>query len=185
VSAQKVQNETAGVFAMDTSGKKAYFKKSIFGGFNREDVIAYLAEQAREQTKQREALAHSLSKSTAEVRRLQEKNEKLTQSLSSTNEQLSSLAARLREVTAEKNAIEERFNRLQADLATATSELSEGGSTSIASAQVDELLQRIESLSAKNAELATNLSRLTRFKESVQGLLEQSGSPESDASADA
>ncbi len=159
---------------METSGKKAYFKKNLFGGFNREDVIAYLAEQTREQLKEKEALSNSLAKSNAEVRRLQEENDKLAKSLAEASERLDVLSARLEEVTAEKNAIEERYNKLQKDLATAASELKEGDAENLPAAQVDELLRRIEALSAKNAELATNLARLTRFKESVQGLLEQS-----------
>ena len=167
---------------METSGKKAYFKKNLFGGFNREDVIAYLAEQTREQLKEKEALSNSLAKSNAEVRRLQEENEKLAKSLAKVTERLNVLTTRLEEVTAEKNAIEERYSKLQNDLAAAAGELKEGNTENLPAAQVDELLRRIEALSAKNAELATNLARLTRFKESVQGLLAQSLPAESVAS---
>jgi len=158
--------------------RNIYFRKNLFGGFNKNDVIAFLAEQSRDQISEKDTSKRELAALKAEGQASAGEADKLRGELASMAETLSAkygeeklLKSNLEAETARRRQAEEKLSRLQDELKNAADEFGDGARPPSSNAQVEELLSKIDTLSVRNAELSAAVARLTRFKESVAGLI--------------
>ena len=58
---------------MSSNDKKVFFRKNLLGGFNKADVIDYLAAQSREQLSEKESLKREINEKEKKNRELSER----------------------------------------------------------------------------------------------------------------
>lgn len=88
------------------------FRSATFGGFNRQDVLAYLESTSKTTAEQQAALQ-------AQLEEQQSQNEKVMQELEVLREQAAQLSRDLQSVTAQRDELQRNLDLANADLTTA------------------------------------------------------------------
>ena len=166
--------------------KKVYFRNNLLGGFNKSDVIAYIARQNQEQVEEMEELrldlaAAELAQKDAELKAdnlqdaLDDANAALSDAFAETERLRAELAQQTTRVEVLENAQKEsdaRFQTFFSELRDAAGELN---TVSLPSAEEDqriqELTQRIDALSNENHDLRVALEKMDGFRKAIHHLL--------------
>ncbi len=166
--------------------KKVFFRNNLLGGFNKADVIAYIAQQNKEQIAELEELkldlaAAELAQKDAELKAdnlkdaLEDANAALAQAQAETEQlraELAEQANRLSVLEAARNESDNRFQAFFSELRDAAGELN---TVSLPSPSEDkriaELTQRIDALSAENHDLRVALEKMDGFRKAIHHLL--------------
>lgn len=166
--------------------KKVFFRNNLVGGFNKADVVAYIAQQNKEQIAEVEALRAELSAAERGRDGAEEKAASFEKALDETNAALSQAREENRALRAElerqsmrisvletsKNEADSRFQALFSELRDAAGELCAVAVPSEAEdARVRELTQRVDELTAENRELHAALEKLDGFRNAIKNLL--------------
>lgn len=181
--------------------KKVFFRRNFIGGFNRADVVEYLASQSREQITERDDLRRELNEKTQKIKELSERlanyenefirlNNLLVEKESvcvSSDIEIDSLKKELDKHSVKASRLEEELtNAMQArdaalqKLENIFAELrSVAGSayaesadiSSVKDEQIDQLKAKVESLTEENSRLLEKLNRLSSLKNGLQNFL--------------
>jgi len=84
--------------------KKYYFRKNLFGGFNRNDVISYMASQSRQEVSRKEDSEREQSQLNRQIAELSDKLAGLSKELDSALEKLHETTCKLEEANAQIEA---------------------------------------------------------------------------------
>lgn len=186
--------------------KKVFFRNNLVGGFNKADVVAYIAQQNKEQIAELETLRGELAVSERGRSEAEEKLTALEEALAATNAELSQTRAendalrveldrqmmRISALETSKNEADHRFHTLFSELRDAAGELCAVAAPSAADdTRIRELTQKIDELTAENRALRTSLEKLDGFRSAIKNLLSGSallsaqpdGAEESEAGA--
>lgn len=165
--------------------KKVFFRRNLIGGFNKSDVVAYIARQNQDQISELDDLRADLSASEQAHRRTKEQIVSLSTALTHANQELAqarSEADALREALAQANAridaldaakadMDARFQTIFSGLRSAADDLCTVPLPTADDAQIDALNSRIDALTAENRELHTALEKLSGFQAAMRSLL--------------
>ncbi len=94
------------------------FRTATFGGFRKEDVLAYLEQSAKAHAERVNTLQRELAQAQAASAEDQKENSGLSGEVTRLQEKLTELTADLTAVTARKNELEELAARLQSEMET-------------------------------------------------------------------
>ena len=145
---------------MDTTGKKL-FKTSVVGGFNRDDVFAYIENLVNTHNAEVAKLREELKASAAQVIALKGEKEELSQKLGAAVEKEKTLAAEL----AEKSAAADRAAELEEENRRISAELDAKNSECAAdSAELAQLREKVAQYAAMEEEYASNKSRIAEIE---------------------
>ena len=181
--------------------KKVFFRNNLIGGFNKADVVAYIAQQNQEQIAELDDLRSSLSAAEDAAQRAKNQITVLSGALNRSNAELAkvqseaaALHTELEQVQAKLSAAEtakaeadERFQALFTGLRSAASDLCTVPLTTGDDAKIDALNQHIDALTAENRELHAALDKLAGFQSAIRSLLGDlagSQTPPADDSSD-
>lgn len=165
--------------------KKVFFRKNLIGGFNKSDVVAYIARQNQDQISELDDLRADLSASEQAHRRTKEQIISLSTALTRANQELAqarSEADALREALEQANAriaaldaakadMDARFQTIFSGLRSAADDLCAVPVPAADDAQIDALNSQIDALTAENRELHASLEKLSGFQTAVRSLL--------------
>ena len=166
--------------------KKVFFRNNLIGGFNKADVVAYIAQQNKEQIAELDALRselsvakHSLEEAETKVCSLEKELAGTDAALSQARDENNALRAeldrqamRLSALEAAKAEADNRFSALFSELRDAAGELCAVALPSgTEDARIRELTQRIDELTAENRELHAALEKLDGFRNAIKNLL--------------
>lgn len=165
--------------------KKVFFRKNLIGGFNKSDVVAYIARQNQDQISELDDLRADLSASEQAHRRTKEQivslstalthaNQELAQAhaeVDSLREALEQANARIAALDAAKSEMDARFQTIFSGLRNAADDLCTIPLPAADDAQISALNSRIDALTAENRELHTALEKLSGFQTAVRSLL--------------
>ena len=166
--------------------KKVFFRNSLLGGFNKADVIAYIAQQNKEQITELEELkldlaAAELAQKDAELKAdhlqdaLEDANAALARALAEAEQLRAELAKqtnRLSVLEAARTESDTRFQAFFSELRDAAGELNAVSLPSpVEDTRIRELTQRIDSLSNENHDLRVALEKMDGFRKAIRNLL--------------
>ncbi len=165
--------------------KKVFFRKNLIGGFNKSDVVAYIARQNQDQISELDDLRADLSASEQAHRRTKEQIISLSTALTRANQELAqarSEAEALREALEQANAriaaldaakadMDARFQTIFSGLRSAADDLCSVPAPTTDDAQINALNSQIDALTAENRELHASLEKLSGFQTAVRSLL--------------
>lgn len=172
--------------------KKYYFRKNLFGGFNREDVIKYMADQSKEAVAEHDALMAELAALrqtredlAAEVEKLRSEISRASEELESKDNKIASLSgensvmreiARKRTSEAEQAAgrleeLETRCAGLNADVEAMLTSFGDQLSDRAFSCEETKLLaSKIAQLAAQNEKMREDVEKVALFRDSFSKL---------------
>ena len=185
---------------MPANEKKVFFRRNLLGGFNRADVIDYLASQSRDQISERDSLKRELNEKTQKNKELSERLanyesefvrlnkllvekesictsadmeiESLKKQLDKKNIYVSRLEEELARANEDKNAAEQKLESIFAELrAVAGGAYVENTEIAVKEEQISQLKAKVESLTEENAKLVEKLNRLSELKNELQSFL--------------
>lgn len=179
--------------------KKVFFRKNLIGGFNKSDVVAYIARQNQDQISELDDLRADLSASEQAHRRTKEQIISLSTALTHANQELAqarSEAEALREALEQANAriaaldaakadMDARFQTIFSGLRSAADDLCAVPVPTADDAQINALNSQIDALTAENRELHASLEKFSGFQTAVRSLLGNlSAAAQSDATSE-
>ena len=137
------------------------FRTAVFGGFQREDVLNYLAEQARQSQQQREELERQLD----EQKRKTEEAARQAEALSAQEQQLRAECGQLRE---EREALAGQLEQANRDLSASRTQYGQAG-------------RELEELRKERDELQAQLDALTPGAQAYEQLKDRTAGVELEA----
>ena len=165
--------------------KKVYFRNNLIGGFNKADVVAYIAQQNQEQIAELDDLRSALSAAEDTAQRAKNQITVLSGALNRSNAELAKaqeeaaalhteleqVQAKLSAAEAAKTEADERFQALFTGLRSAASDLCAVPVSVSDDTKINALNQHIDALTAENRELHAALDKLAGFQSAVRSLL--------------
>jgi chromosome segregation ATPase len=190
-----------------SSDKKVFFRKNLLGGFNKADVIDYLAAQSREQLSEKEGLKREINEKEKKIRELSERLANYENEFVRLNKQIAdkesvcaaaaeeteALKKKLADKTAEaemlaenlslanqmRGAVEQKLEKIYTELrAVAGSNLSENEDIQIKDEQIARLKTQISALADENTKLTEKINKLTEYNNKIAELLGQMSAPD-------
>jgi chromosome segregation ATPase len=176
-----------------TNDKKVFFRKNLIGGFNRADVIDYLASLSREQVAERDELKRSLFDSTQKNRELSERLASYENEFVRLNRQLAEKenlcmsseaeigvlkkqsdenAAAAAAANEQRLAAEQKLDNIYTELrAVAGCVYADNSNTELKDEQISKLNDKLSNLIEENARLTEKVNQLSEYKNKIKGLL--------------